>query len=168
MRRTASSLVFRRFVGAFAQPEHPLALFLDDLQWLDQATLELLEHLISGPEVRHLLLVGAYRNNEVSSSHPLTRTLDAIRNAGTTMREIVLMPLRLDDVDRLVADTLQCTQDAAHPLAQLVQEKTGGNPFFVIQFLAALGEEGCSHSIRNRRFGDGMCRASVPKAIPTT
>ena len=135
-------LVFRRFVGAFAQPEHPLALFLDDLQWLDQATLELLEHLISGPEVRHLLLVGAYRNNEVSSSHPLTRTLDAIRNAGTTMREIVLMPLRLDDVDRLVADTLQCTQDAAHPLAQLVQEKTGGNPFFVIQFLAALGEEG--------------------------
>jgi PAS domain S-box-containing protein len=135
-------LVFRRFLGVFAQPEHPLALFLDDLQWLDAATLELLEHLITGPEVRYLLLVGAYRNNEVSSSHPLTRTLDAIRKAGATMREIVLMPLGLDDVDRLVADTLHCTRDAAHPLAQLVQEKTGGNPFFVIQFFAALGEEG--------------------------
>jgi PAS domain S-box-containing protein len=134
-------LVFRCFLGAFAKPEHPLALFLDDLQWLDAATLELLEHLITGPEVRHLLLVGAYRNNEVSSSHPLTRTLDAIRKAGATMREIVLMPLGLDDVDRLVADTLHCTRDAAHPLAQLVQEKTGGNPFFVIQFFAALGEE---------------------------
>jgi PAS domain S-box-containing protein len=135
-------LVFRRFLGAFAQPEHPLALFLDDLQWLDAATLELLEHLITGPEVRHLLLVGAYRNNEVSSSHPLTRTLDAIRKDGATMREIVLMPLGLDDVGRLVAGTLHCTRDAAHPLAQLVQEKTGGNPFFVIQFFAALGEEG--------------------------
>jgi PAS domain S-box-containing protein len=135
-------LVFRRFLVAFAQPEHPLALFLDDLQWLDAATMELLEHLMTGPEVRHLLLVGAYRNNEVNRSHPLTRTLDAIRKAGATMREIVLMPLGLDDVDRLVADTLHCTRDTAHPLAQLVQEKTEGNPFFVIQFFAALGEEG--------------------------
>ena len=135
-------LVFRRFLGAFARPEHPLALFLDDLQWLDAATLELLEQLITGPEVRHLLLVGAYRNNEVSSSHPLTQTLSAIRKAGATMREIVLAPLRLDDVDRLVSDALHCSRDTAHPLAQLVQEKTGGNPFFVIQFLTALAEEG--------------------------
>jgi PAS domain S-box-containing protein len=135
-------MVFRRFVGAFARPEHPLALFLDDLQWLDAATLELLEHLITGPEVQHLLLVGAYRNNEVSSSHPLTQTLGAIRKAGARMQEIVLAPLGLDDIGRLVADALHCEGEAGHSLAQLVQEKTGGNPFFVIQFLTALAEEG--------------------------
>ncbi|HEY2403407.1 MAG TPA: serine/threonine-protein kinase PknK, partial [Steroidobacteraceae bacterium] len=133
--------VFRRFLSAFARPEHPLALFLDDLQWLDAATLDLLERLVTHPEVQHLLVVGAYRDNEVSSSHPLMRTLEAIRNAGARIQEIVLAPLRLEDVDRLVADALHCDRDAAHPLAQLVHEKTGGNPFFAIQFLTALAEE---------------------------
>jgi serine/threonine protein kinase len=90
-------LVFRRFLGAFARPEHPLALFLDDLQWLDTATLELLERLISDPDVRHVLLVGAYRDNEVSPSHPLMQALAATREAGAKMREIVLSPLGLDD-----------------------------------------------------------------------
>jgi PAS domain S-box-containing protein len=135
-------MVFRRFLGAFARPEHPLALFLDDLQWLDAATLELLEHLISDPDVRHVLLVGAYRDNEVSPSHPLMRTLEAIRQGGARMHEIVLAPLGLGDVGRLVADTLHCDRDSARPLAQLVHEKTGGNPFFTIQFLTALAEEG--------------------------
>ena len=135
-------MVFRRFLGVFARPEHPLALFLDDLQWLDAATLELLEHLITDPEVRHLLLVGAYRDNEVSPSHPLMRTLEAIRKAGARVQEIVLAPLGLDDLGRLVADALHCEQDRARPLAQLVHEKTGGNPFFAIQFLTALAEEG--------------------------
>src|SRR6202163_747282 len=128
-------MVFRRFLGAFAQPEHPLALFLDDLQWLDAATLELLEHLISDPALRHLMLVGAYRDNEVSSSHPFLRTLGAIRKAGAVIQEIVLAPLRLDDVGRLVAAALHCEQDATHLLAELVHQKTGGNPFFAIQFL---------------------------------
>ena len=135
-------LVFRRFLSAFARPEHPLALFLDDLQWLDAATLELLENLITDPEVRHLLLVGAYRDNEVSSSHPLMRTLGAIRKAGARVQEITLAPLRLEDVEQLVADALHCDRYAARPLAQLVHEKTGGNPFFAIQFLTALAEEG--------------------------
>jgi hypothetical protein len=94
--------VFRRFVGAFARPEHPLALFLDDLQWVDAATLQLLEHLIMEQEVRHLLLVGAYRDNEVSSSHPLMRTFDSIHRAGASIREIVLAPLAVDDVGLLV------------------------------------------------------------------
>jgi PAS domain S-box-containing protein len=135
-------LVFRRFLGAFARPEHPLALFLDDLQWLDTATLELLEHLITDPTVQHLMLVGAYRNNEVSSSHPFTRTLNSIRKAGAKVQEIVLAPLGLDDVGRLVADALHCERDAGRPLAKLVYEKTGGNPFFAIQFLTTLAEEG--------------------------
>src|SRR6266851_2356884 len=140
--RNRFQLVFRRFLGAFARPEHPLALFLDDLQWLDAATLELLEHLITDPNVPHLMLVGAYRDNEVNSSHPLTRTLGAIGRAGARMQEIVLAPLGLEDVGRLVADALHCEGDSGQPLAQLVHEKTGGNPFFAIQFLTALAEEG--------------------------
>ncbi|MDB5539031.1 MAG: multi-sensor signal transduction multi-kinase, partial [Devosia sp.] len=134
--------VFRGLLGVFARKEHPLALFLDDLQWLDTATLELLEHLLTHSDVRHLLLVGAYRDNEVSPSHPLTRTLEAIRNGGARVEEMVLAPLGFDDVGHLVADAVHAEPERVRPLAQLIQEKTGGNPFFAIQFLTALAEEG--------------------------
>src|ERR1700756_5606187 len=135
-------LVFWRFLGAFARPEHPLALFLDDLQWLDAATLDLLERLVTHPEIRHMLLVGAYRDNEVGPSHPLMRTLEALRKAGAQVQEIVLAPLGLDDVGALVSDAVHSEPERAGPLGQLVHEKTGGNPFFAIQFFAALAEEG--------------------------
>jgi PAS domain S-box-containing protein len=134
--------VFRRFLGVFAREEHPLALFLDDLQWLDAATLDLLEHLATHPEVRHLLLVGAYRDNEVSPSHPLLRTLDAIHKSGAFVEEINLAPLSHECLERLITDTLNCASDDAAPLARLVHEKTGGSPFFAIQFISALAEEG--------------------------
>ena len=134
-------LVFRRFIGVFARQEHPLALFVDDLQWLDVATLELLEHLATHPEVRHLLLVGAYRDNEVSPSHPLMQTLKSIRSAGARVEQTVLAPLTPDSLAELISDSLRCERQAAQPLAQLVHQKTGGNPFFVIQFLTALTEE---------------------------
>jgi PAS domain S-box-containing protein len=135
-------IVFRRFLGVFAGKEHPLAVFLDDLQWLDAATLDLLENLATQSELRHLLLVGAYRDNEVSPSHPLLRTLDAIRKAGASVQEISLAPLTCGDMGGLIADTLDCTPGDAGPLAQLVHDKTGGNPFFAIQFVSALAEEG--------------------------
>ncbi len=135
-------MVFRRFLCAFAGPEHPLALFLDDLQWLDAATLDLIEHLVTHREVRHLLLVGAYRDSEVGPAHPLMRTLAALRKTDARMHEIVLAPLQLDDVAALIADATHCEPERARPLAQLVHEKTGGNPFFVIQFLTAIAEEG--------------------------
>jgi predicted ATPase/signal transduction histidine kinase/GAF domain-containing protein len=135
-------MVFRRFLGVFARKEHPLALFLDDLQWLDSATLDLLEHWVTHSEVRHLLLVGAYRDNEVGPSHLLMRTLETIRETDARVHEIVLKPLGLGDVGRLIADALQCAPERARTLAQLVQEKTGGNPFFAIQFLIALADEG--------------------------
>jgi PAS domain S-box-containing protein len=134
--------VMRRFIGVFAQSEHPLVLFLDDLQWLDPATLELLEYLVTEPEVRHLLLIGAYRDHEVGPSHPLVRTLETIGELSGRVHEIVVSPLQLDHVCRLTADALHCEQDRARPLAQLVQDKTGGNPFFTIQFITALAEEG--------------------------
>ena len=75
-------LVFRRFIGVFARPEHPLALFLDDLQWLDAATLDLLEDLLTQSDLQHLMLIGAYRDNEVTAAHPLMRKLEAIKTAG--------------------------------------------------------------------------------------
>ena len=135
-------LVLRRFLGVFARPEHPLALFLDDLQWLDAATLDLVEHLLTQPDVRHLMLIGAYRDNEVDAAHPLRRKLDAIRQAGALVQEISLAPLARDDVEQLMAEALRCEPARAAPLAQLVHEKTGGNPFFVMQFISALADEG--------------------------
>jgi PAS domain S-box-containing protein len=140
--RNRFETTFLRFVGAFARPEHPLALFLDDLQWLDSATLALIELLLSKQDVRHLMLVGAYRDNEVSPSHPLMRALASIRRSGARVHEIVLLPLELDDVSRLVAEALHTERGRANPLAGLVYEKTGGNPLFAIQFITTLVEEG--------------------------
>jgi PAS domain S-box-containing protein len=134
-------LVFRRFIGVFARPEHPLALFLDDLQWLDSATLDLLEDLLTQPDVQHLMLVGAYRDNEVNSAHPLMRRLEAIRQAEAIVQEIVLAPLSCEDLAQLIADFLHCEPERVTPLAQLVHDKTAGNPFFAIQFITALAEE---------------------------
>jgi PAS domain S-box-containing protein len=135
-------LMFRRFLSVFARPEHPLALFLDDLQWLDAATLDLLEDLMIRPDVDHLLLIGAYRDNEVHSTHPLIRKLEAIRHAGGTVHEIRLFPLAPRDLVQLVADSLHCEPERAVSLASLIREKTGGNPFFVIQFISALVDAG--------------------------
>jgi PAS domain S-box-containing protein len=135
-------LVFRRFLGVFARPEHPLALFLDDLQWLDAATLDLLTDLLPQSDVQHLLLIGAYRDNEVDLTHPLMRKLDAIRKTGAFVQEISLAPLAREDLEQLIVDTIGCTPPVAAPLARLVHDKTGGNPFFVIQFISALAEEG--------------------------
>jgi PAS domain S-box-containing protein len=152
-------LVFRRLLGVFARPEHPLALFLDDLQWLDAATLDLLEDLLTSdladqsgsdpaeqklrrtlqPDLRHLLLIGAYRDDEVTPTHPLIRRIAAIRQAGGRVQVIVLKPLGLEDVSRIVVGALHCR--SARPLARLVHEKTAGNPFFATQFLAALADE---------------------------
>jgi predicted ATPase len=115
-------LVFRRFISVFAQPEHPLAPFLDDLQWLDAATLDLLEDLLTRSDLQHLLLIGAYRDNEVSAAHPLMVKLDAIRQAGAAVQDILLTPL-------------------ADPLANLIHEKTTGNPFFALQFISSLADE---------------------------
>jgi PAS domain S-box-containing protein len=135
-------LVFQRFIGVFARPEHPLALFFDDLQWLDTATLDLLEDLLTRSDLQHLMLIGAYRDNEVDATHPLMRKLDAIRRAGAHVQEIRLEPLACNDLGQLIADTFHCDSEHSASLAQLVQEKTAGNPFFVIQFLHTLAEEG--------------------------
>jgi predicted ATPase len=133
--------VFRQFVAVFARKEHPLVLFLDDLQWLDAATLELLKALVTHSEVRDLLVIGALRDNEVDPSHPLFNSLDAIRRTSSRVHDVIIVPLTRHDLTEFIADTLRCRISVAQPLADLVHEKTLGNPFFAIQFLTALCEE---------------------------
>ena len=133
--------VFRSFLGVFAKREQPLALFLDDLQWADMGSLRLIEDMITDPDTRYLLLIGAYRDNEVTPSHPLMRALDRIRKAPAVVNSVVLSPLSLEHVVQLVADTVRADPERARPLAALVYEKTGGNPFFAIQFLKTLERE---------------------------
>ena len=134
-------LVFRQFIGAFTR-EHPLTLFLDDLQWLDAATLDLMEDLLTHPDVKDLMLIGAYRDNEVAPGHPLMRKLQAMRQGGAIVHDIVLAPLTRHDLEKLIGDSLHCERGRAGPLAELVEEKTTGNPFFAIQFISALCDEG--------------------------
>jgi PAS domain S-box-containing protein len=136
-------LLLRRFIGVFARPEHPLALFLDDLQWLDAATLDLLEDLLTQESVPYLLLIGAYRDNEVDVSHPLMRKLGSIKAAGTSsVEEITLGALDDRHVSQLIADALHSEADRVGDLASLILQKTDGNPFFINQFLSALTDEG--------------------------
>ncbi|MEW6683352.1 MAG: sigma 54-interacting transcriptional regulator [Nitrospirota bacterium] len=136
------NLVFQRFLQVFTQHDHPLVVFLDDLQWADPATLNLLQLLLTSPNVRHLFLIGAYRDNEVDSAHPLMRTLSSLKSAGVELHRVTLEPLQLPDLTLFIRDTLHGELAEAAPLAALVFEKTDGNPFFVIQFLKTLKQEG--------------------------
>jgi predicted ATPase/signal transduction histidine kinase len=131
-------LVFGRLFAACARPDHPLAMFIDDMQWADTASLALLTNLLTDGDTRHLLIIGAYRDNEVDAAHPAVRALEAARRGGARIRDIVLEPLAAEDLGRLVADTVHASPAEAAPLAGLVRDKTGGNPFFAIQFLTAL------------------------------
>ena len=135
-------LVFQKFIAAIAQPAHPLVVFLDDLQWADAATLSLLEPLLTSPEIPCLLVIGAYRDNEVDKAHPLLQTFAALESAGIEVEHVVLGPLQLPDLMLLIGDTLHREADDVESLARLVQAKTAGNPFFVTQFLKVLKEDG--------------------------
>ncbi len=134
-------VVFRRFIGVFARRERPLTIFLDDVQWADPASLALLQDLVTPPGVPSLLVVGAYRDNEVGPAHPLSSMLEAVRAAGARVSGIVLGPLSGEDLTAFVAAALRCQPDDAAPLAALVREKTAANPFFAIQFLTLLHDE---------------------------
>ncbi|MBI3424545.1 MAG: sigma 54-interacting transcriptional regulator [Acidobacteria bacterium] len=135
-------LVFQNFFAALAQPEHPLVLFLDDLQWADAATLGLLQPLLTTKDIQSLLLLGAYRDNEVDAAHPLLRTLKTVETAGGQMQRLTLGPLGLSELAQLICAVLHGELAEAAPLAELVLAKTGGNPFFVTQFLRTLKQEG--------------------------
>ncbi|MEH1799840.1 MAG: AAA family ATPase [Nostoc sp.] len=134
------NLLFQKFTQVFTSEKHPLVMFLDDLQWADSASLMLIQLLMA--DTKHLFLIGAYRDNEVNSAHPLMLTLNDIQKTVATINTITLAPLSQSQVNQLVADTLKCTKDLVLPVSQLVFQKTQGNPFFAIQFLKALHQDG--------------------------
>ena len=135
------NLLFQNFIRIFTAKEHPLVIFLDDLQWADSASLQLIQLLMSESETSYLLVIGAYRDNEVSPAHPLMLTLDTVVKAGATVNTIALQPLSSESLNYLVADTLNCDPELAIPLTNLVAQKTQGNPFFATQFLKALYQD---------------------------
>ncbi|MBC2716590.1 MAG: sigma 54-interacting transcriptional regulator [Desulfobacteraceae bacterium] len=139
--RNRFNRVMMDFVRVFCAPEHPLVIFLDDLQWVDAATLKLIEGVMTEARIQHLFLIGSYRDNEVSSAHPLFATLKNLEQENCDFSRIHLNPLNLTDIIRLIADTLQSGKRPVSPLAELVVGKTGGNPFFVNQFLIMLYQE---------------------------
>ncbi|OKH45045.1 serine/threonine protein kinase [Calothrix sp. HK-06] len=174
------NLLFQRFVQVFSTKEHPLVIFLDDLQWADAASLKLIELLmsqtnvvnknlsLSSPEITEnfsfpmfkgkncevnkklstdetaggLLLIGAYRDNEVSKTHPLFLTLQEIEKAGKVINKITLKNLKQSQLNSLISDTLRCEETLAVPLTQIVFVKTTGNPFFATQLLTSLYQDG--------------------------
>jgi predicted ATPase/signal transduction histidine kinase len=166
------NLTFKQFIHVFTQKAHPLVLFLDDLQWADSASLKLVHVLLTDLDSQYLLVIGAYRDNEVSPTHPLMQTLDSIYSGGSIINNIVLQPLTLSTVNQLVADTLGDNYSSPVPsiagfseqygeiegesllaknnnnerekcklLAELVFNKTQGNPFFITQLLTSLYAE---------------------------
>lgn len=134
-------LVFQKFIGVFTTKSHPLVLFLDDLQWVDSASLKLIELLTSDPDSQYLLMIGAYRDNEVNANHPLVLTLEEIKKSNSIVNYIALRPLNVSDISTLIVDTLKCDIEQSTSLAELVLNKTNGNPFFITQFLKSLYEE---------------------------
>ncbi|MEG5041645.1 MULTISPECIES: AAA family ATPase [unclassified Microcoleus] len=136
------NLLFQNFIKVFTKPEHPLVMFLDDLQWADSASLGLMQLLVTESATGYLLVIGAYRDNEVFAAHPLMLTLDAMAKAGATVNTLTLEPLSSESLNHLVADTLNCDPYWARPLADLAAQKTQGNPFFATQFLKALHQDG--------------------------
>ncbi len=134
-------LVFQNFIKVFATPEHPLVIFLDDLQWADAASLKLIQRLMTAPDSQSLLLIGSYRENEVSADHPLMLTLSEMKKQGAIVDRITLANFKLNQVNQLIADTLKSSPDKTKPLARLVLHKTHGNPFFVNEFLTYLYTE---------------------------
>ncbi len=135
--------VFQQFLGVFSTSEHPLVVFLDDLQWADLASLGILKHLLGDEDMPPVLLVGAYRDNEVSPSHPLMLMLEEVRKTGARVTDIRLEPLSAAQLRQLVADTLPgAGEELVVPLSELILEKTGGNPFFLIQLMLTLNQDG--------------------------
>ena len=135
-------LFFQRFIGVLTSEAHPLVLFLDDLQWVDSGTLQLLPLLMDPEKSHHLLLIMAYRDNEISQAHPFRLTVDSIQTQHTTTHHICLNPLNIDELNHLVSDSLCCAPEQTHQLTEIILQKTQGNPFYASQFLKFLYEDG--------------------------
>ncbi|OUL30749.1 serine/threonine protein kinase [Nostoc sp. RF31YmG] len=150
--------VFQHFIHVFTKREHPLVLFLDDLQWVDSASLKLIELIITDPDSEYLLLIGAYRDNEVSATHPLIQALEQIQQVRS-IENIVLCSLNIDCVYQILADTIHSSQLIVKPLADLVFDKTQGNPFFLTELLKYLYQE----NFINFNFSQGVWQWAIER-----
>ncbi|MEH2159281.1 ATP-binding sensor histidine kinase [Nostoc sp.] len=159
-------LLFQKFIQVFTTREHPLVIFLDDLQWADSASLNLLKLLMAQSDWGYLFIIGAYRDNEVFAAHPLMLTLDEIEKASPCVNTLTLAPLSQADVNHLIADSLSCATKQALPLTELVYQKTKGNPFFTTQFLKALYEDGLISF--DWEVGFWQCDVAPVKALALT
>ncbi|WP_407882919.1 ATP-binding protein, partial [Scytonema sp. NUACC26] len=135
------NIVFQNFIRVFCRKEHPLVIFLDDLQWVDSATLKLIQLMMTDSKSQYLFLIGAYRDNEVNPNHPLIMTLEGLKKEGVDINQITLAPLKQEHISHLLTDTLYSDTSTSLPLAELLLCKTGGNPFFVNEFLKTLYAE---------------------------
>lgn len=145
------NLTFSNFIKAIARPEHPFVLFLDDLQWADAASLNLTHLLVTDVSQTCLLLIGAYRDNEVSAGHPLLNLLDTAQEAGAVLNSIALRPLREEHLFQLIRESLQTDESTVQTLTELVFSKTGGNAFFTLEFLKSLNQLGMIQFSPQRR-----------------
>ncbi|NEQ43264.1 MAG: AAA family ATPase [Leptolyngbya sp. SIOISBB] len=135
------NLLFQKFIQVFTTPEHPLVIFVDDLQWADAASLNLIHVLMGESQASHLLVLGAYRDNEVFPAHPLMLTLEELRSEAVPLHTVTLQPLETDSLNHLIADAFHTQAQLVEPLTNLIRQKTQGNPFFATQFLKVLHED---------------------------
>ena len=143
--------VFQSFIRTFCQKSHPLVIFLDDLQWADFGTLKLIELMMSDPDTEYFLLFGAYRDNEVDANHPTILALERLKEQGATVNQIILTPLNIEDITQLLIDTLHRAREVVNPLAELILQKTSGNPFFINEFLKTIDRENLFTFNRDRQ-----------------
>ncbi|MGK7905580.1 MAG: AAA family ATPase [Hormoscilla sp.] len=133
--------VFQNFIRVFCQKSHPIILFLDDLQWADFGTLKLIELMMTDSQIESLLLLGAYRDNEVDANHPTIVLIERLRKQGAIVNLISLMPLKSEDITQLLVETLDCGPETVISLTELIIQKTSGNPFFVNEFIKTIEQE---------------------------
>ena len=139
--RNRFTAVLLDFIDLFCEKTHPLVIFLDDLQWVDADTLKLMERIAQDQEGKPLLFLGAYRDNEVDAGHRLTISCEVIKKSGQPVQTIPLKPLNPENISQLLVQTCHCRPEEANPLTEVLVRKTGGNPFFVSQFLTVLSEK---------------------------
>ncbi|MBD2386944.1 hybrid sensor histidine kinase/response regulator [Cylindrospermum sp. FACHB-282] len=161
-------LLFKKLLQVFATKEHPLVIFLDDLQWADTVSLKLLELLMSEKDPSYLLLIAAYRDNEVSASHPLMLTWHELKKDNVLVDKITLIPLKKSAFNSLIADTLNCSKKAVQPLTEVVFNKSKGNPFFATQLLKSLYEQALIYFIYKKNKGIWQYNITEIKALYTS
>ncbi|MCX4247835.1 hybrid sensor histidine kinase/response regulator [Paraliomyxa miuraensis] len=166
--------VFGEFLAALCSAEHPLAIFLDDLQWADQGSIDLIRYLFTTSSIQYFHLIGSYRDNEVTSSHPLMLVLDELAQRKGVSSTITLEPLTLSHMQRMLADAMATREEDVTSLARLVHEKTGGNPFFIGQLLYSMYDDGYirrgpdawewnEDEIRQRNYSDNVVELMLAK-----